>query len=269
MVPDIANSFFAHFVAAVEAEADRRGLGVSLFATLNRPGRETTYLNLLERNHVDGLIFLTNHPDDGRLAALINGARRVVVVDEDVPGARAPRLFADNFAGGRLVGTHLGAAGHRRVIFLGQPDMLSGERRLAGLTAGLADHAAAPDVIVWHGAYTRDFGITAGRRFADGDRPATAIFSSADEITVGLMEVFRDRGVPVPGAVSLVGFDDIVPQHLFTPPVTAIRQPIATLGQRAVALLVESAWQEASGFPEEFVPVDLVVRGSVAPPAAA
>ena len=38
VVPDIANPFFAQFVAAVEAEADRRGLGVSLFATLNRPG---------------------------------------------------------------------------------------------------------------------------------------------------------------------------------------------------------------------------------------
>ena len=65
VVPDIANPFFAQFVAAVEAEADRRGLGVSLFATLNRPGREIGYLQLLERNHVDGLIFLTNHPDDG------------------------------------------------------------------------------------------------------------------------------------------------------------------------------------------------------------
>ena len=66
VVPDIANPFFAQFVAAVEAEADRRGLGVSLYATLNRPGREVGYLQLLERNHVDGLIFLTNHPDDGR-----------------------------------------------------------------------------------------------------------------------------------------------------------------------------------------------------------
>ncbi len=45
---------------------------------------------MLERNHVDGLIFLTNHPDDGRLAALIDRAGRVVVVDEDVPGAQRP-----------------------------------------------------------------------------------------------------------------------------------------------------------------------------------
>lgn len=77
VVPDIANPFFALLVATVEEEADRRGLGVSLFATLNRPGREISYLQLIEKNHVDGLIFMTNHPDDGRLADLINlGAPR-------------------------------------------------------------------------------------------------------------------------------------------------------------------------------------------------
>ena len=270
VVPDIANPFFAHFVAAVEAEADHRNLGVSLFATLNRPGREVAYLHMLERNHVDGLIFLTNHPDDGRLAELINRAGRVVVADEDVPGARAPRLFADNHAGGRLAGAHLGAAGHRRVLFLGgRPGMISTARRLSGLRAGLAGHAPDPEVTVWEGDYTRALGIEAGIRFAGGDRPATAIFSTADEITVGLVEVLRDRGVAIPGDVSLVGFDDVVPQHLFAPPVTAVRQPVAAFGRRALTLLAETDWQGSDGFAEELLPVDLAVRGSVAPPANA
>lgn len=270
VVPDIANPFFAQFVAAVEAEADRHGLGVTLFATLNRPGREIGYLQMLERNHVDGLIFLTNHPDDGRLAALINRAGRVVVADEDVPEARAPKLFSDNVAGGRLAGVHLGRAGHRRVIFLGgRRGLISTARRLAGFRAGLAEHMPDAEVAVWEGDYVRAFGVEAGRRFADGDRPGTAIFSTADEITVGLLEALRDREVAVPGDVSLVGFDDVVPQHLFAPPVTAVRQPVADFGRRALTLLAETDWQEAGNFPEELLPVDIAVRGSVAPPANA
>lgn len=39
VVPDIATPFFATFVAAVEAEADARGLSLALHATLNRPDR--------------------------------------------------------------------------------------------------------------------------------------------------------------------------------------------------------------------------------------
>ncbi len=54
---------------------------------VNRPGREISYVTALARNHVDGLIFVTNHPDDGELAAVINQAGKFVIVDEDVPNA--------------------------------------------------------------------------------------------------------------------------------------------------------------------------------------
>jgi LacI family transcriptional regulator len=268
VVPDISNPFFAVVVAAVEQEADRRGLGVSLFATLNRPGREVEYLRMLDRNHVDGLIFITNHPDDGRLAAMIDRARRVVIADEDVPGARAPRLFCDNHQGGQLAGRELGRAGHRRVLVLGGLDgMISATRRLAGLRAGLAETAGTAEITVWPGEYTRATGREAGRRFADGGRPGTAIFSTADEITVGLLEVLRDRGVRVPDDVSLVGFDDVEPQHLFAPPVSSVRQPVPELGRRALALLLDTDWQSSDAFAEELLPVEFIARGSVAPPA--
>lgn len=267
VVPDIANPFFAIFVASVEEEADRRGLGVSLFATLNRPGREIGYLQMLERNHVDGLIFMTNHPDDGELVPWIDRARRVVIADEDVSGARAPRLFCDNVAGGRLAGQHIGAMGHRGALFLSGPQaMISAARRLSGLREGLRETAGPAAVTVWEGDYTRAFGREAAVRFADGDRPATAIFSAADEITVGLLEVFRERGIVVPRDVSLIGFDDVLPQHLFSPPITAVRQPVAALGRRALNMLMDTDWQETGPFAEEVLPVEFVVRGSVAPP---
>lgn len=267
VVPDISNPFFAVLVAGVEQEADRRGLGVSLFATLNRPGREVEYLRLLERNHVDGLIFVTNHPDDGGLAALIDRLRRVVIVDEDVPGARAPRLFSDNFAGGRLAGRTLGRAGHRRVLLLGGPaGMISTTRRVAGLRAGLAEAVDGIETTVWPGDYSREAGRAAGRRFAAGDRPATAIFSTADEITIGLLEALNEGGVRVPDDVSIVGFDDVSPLHLFAPAVTAVRQNAEELGRRALALLLETDWRELASFGEELLPVALIERGSVAPP---
>ena len=90
---------------------------------------------------------------------------------------------------------------------------------------------------------------------------------AADEITVGLMEVFRDRGIVVPRDVSLIGFDDVLPQHLYAPPVTSVRQPVRKLGQRALTLLTETNWQEPSAFAEELLPVEIALRDSVAPPA--
>lgn len=270
VVPDIANPFFAAFVAAVEEEADSRDLAVSLFATLNRTGREVAYLELIEHKHVDGLIFVTNHADDGQLAKLIGKASKVVVVDEDVPGADAPKLFCDNEQGGYLAGRHLAEHGHRDVLFVGSArEMISGRRRFDGLRRALCEH--------WHqdiapasyrGAYTVEFGREAARRFIAEGMPATAIFATSDEITIGLIEGLRAEGVAVPGDVSIVGFDDVAPFHLFATPVTAIRQSVRAMGRRALALLLETNWQDlTSPARQELLPVELVVRESVAPPA--
>ncbi|HWK69011.1 MAG TPA: LacI family DNA-binding transcriptional regulator [Rhizobiaceae bacterium] len=270
VVPDIANPFFAAFVAAVEEEADGRGLALSLFATLNRAGREVAYLELLERKHVDGLIFVTNHPDDGKLAKLINQVGKVVVVDEDVPDADAPKLFCDNVEGGYLAGRHLAENGHRDVLFVGTPEeMLSGSRRFEGLRRALAGYWGGDAAVTsYRGAYTIEFGREAAQRFLAEGMPATAIFASSDEITIGMIEVFRASGVSIPGDVSIIGFDDVAPFHLFAPPITAIRQPVRAIGKRSLGLLVETNWQElASPAPEELMPVEIVVRESVAPPA--
>ena len=59
---------------------------------------------MLERNHVDGLIFLTNHPDDGRLAEIIDRPGASSSPTRTCRSPRAPKLFADNDAGGRLTG---------------------------------------------------------------------------------------------------------------------------------------------------------------------
>lgn len=144
--------------------------------------------------------------------------------------------------------------------------MISAARRLAGLRAGLAEATGSANVTIWEGDYTRVFGREVGRRFADGDRPATAVFSTADEITVGLLEVFQARGIALPRDVSLIGFDDVLPLHLFTPPITAVRQPVTDLGRRALTLLVETEWHDGMTFAEEVLPVEFEVRGSVAPP---
>lgn len=270
VVPEISTPFFATFVAAVEAEADRRGLSLALHATLNRPDREMSYLDHIRHGHADGLIFITNHAGDGRLADRINANGRCVVVDEDVPGARVPKLFCDNESGGHLAGRHLAQAGHRHALFIGGVDqMISGARRYAGFLRGMREVAPDARIERIRGAYTFEAGREAARAFVArpaGERP-TAIFATSDELVIGLYEILREAGLSVPRDVSVVGFDDVGPLHLFAPAVTAVRQPVGDLGKRALQLLLDSDPAEQGKFPqEELLPVTLIERASVAPP---
>ncbi len=268
VIPDIATPFFATLVAAVEAEADRRGLGLTLHATLNRGERELAYLQAVRRNQVDGLIFVTNHPDDGTLAAAINTSGQVVILDEDVAGTSVPKLFCDNEQGGYLAGRHLGEAGHRRVLFIGGFDaMLSGARRFSGFRRAMMEvWGADAQIERYEGEYSTEFGRSAAKRMLGAQLNATAVFATSDEITIGVLEVLNAAGIRVPQDLSLVGFDDVGPLHLFAPAVTAVRQPVRALGIRALALLLDTDWTDPTNLPpEEIMPVTLITRNSVAP----
>jgi LacI family transcriptional regulator len=268
VIPDIATPFFATLVAAVEAEADRRGLGLTLHATLNRRERELSYLQAVQRNQVDGLIFVTNHPDDGTLAAAINASGQVVVLDEDVAGTVAPKLFCDNERGGYLAGLHLAEAGHHRVLFIGGADaMLSGARRFAGFKRAMAEvWGQDAQIDRYEREYSVEFGRAAAQRMLAADQRPTAIFATSDEITIGVLEILNAAGVRVPQDISLVGFDDVGPLHLFAPAVTAVRQPVRALGIRALSLLLDTDWTDPEKLPsEEIMPVTLIMRNSVAP----
>lgn len=273
IVPDISTPFFATMVGAVEEAASARGLSLALYATLNRPERELSYLDLVRTGHADGLIFITNHEGSRALAERIDRLPRCVIVDEDVPGAVAPRIFCDNRQGGLLAARYLTRSGHRHVMFVGGIEgMVSGARRHQGFAAGMAE---APDpcrIDRLQGHYTIEAGRDAGRAWLA--RPAharpTAIFATSDELVIGLYEVLSGAGVAIPQEVSVIGFDDVGPLHLFAPAVTAVRQPVRELGQQALELLLSLDGTDPERHPPEvLLDVTLIERASVAPPIRA
>ena len=90
----------------------------------------------------------------------------------------------------------LAAAGHRRVLFLGGRSGMISDRAavspgFAPAMAGAGGDARSPS----GKATTRSpSAARQAQRFADGDRPGTAIFATADEITIGLVEVLPRPG---------------------------------------------------------------------------
>jgi LacI family transcriptional regulator len=264
VLPDIANPFFARLAAAIEEAADRAGLGLVLSATLNRQGRELDYIERMRGNDVDGLIFVTNHPDNGTLRRTLNAAPGIILIDEDVPGAAVPKVFCDNEQGGFLAGRHLLAAGHRRIAYIGGPSgLMSTQERRAGLDRAIA--AVPGAAVVWEsfGPYTVAEGARAGAALLKSAVQPSAIFATSDELVLGLLPVLREVGLGIPDHISIVGFDDTGPLHLLNPPVSAIRQPVAEIGERAVALLTAPA---AAQLICERLPVQLIERSSVASP---
>ena len=270
IVPDIANPFFAALAATVERAAFERGLIVQLHATSNLEAREIAVLELAADIRSDGVVFCTNRRPGPDVAKAIKALPRAVLVDEAVPGARAPQIFADNAQGGYLAGRHLASWGHRKVAYVGGDQALTSTRlRAEGLERGLMEGSGGADVGVRILAGHHD--VASGRALAtellDAGSDETAIFVGSDELAIGVIETLRERDVRIPQDMSLVSFDGARALHLYDPPITAVRQPAKKLGERAVELLLDGNWEDRA-FPDlvEYLPVELIERASVAAP---
>jgi LacI family transcriptional regulator len=270
VIPDITNPYFARLAAAVEREAARLGYALTLCASLNTQEREREYLARLARTAVDGIIFVTNHPDDGSLREPINTCnRRVVIVDEDVAGVHGAKVFSDNDQGGFLAGRHLAQMGHRRIAFFGGPEaMRSTEARLAGVRRALAEAGEGAEITAaFFGDYSPEHGRACAERLIATRSTATALLVSSDQIMLGALEILRRERIRIPADLSVIGFDDIAPFVLFDPPLTSIRQPVDGIGRRAVDLLVRGLRGEKVDSVTEHLPVELILRESVGRPS--
>jgi len=270
ILPDLANPFFAKLAASIERAAAEYGAMVSLHATSNKDLRELAALRCAADDRVESLIFMTNRLPSKEVAEELSNFKRVVLLDEDVPGVSAPRLLCDNKMGGVLAGMHLKDLGHHHVAYFGGGrDLLSTQTRLEGLRLGLCnDKVSVPNIALFVGEHSISSGQNLAKEFLDKADQETAIFSGSDEITVGVLEIFEERGIRIPKDFSLISFDNAHSLHLFSPSITSVSQPVEALGHRAVQILSSEAWEQPDhDHIKEIMPVKLIKRNSVVPPA--
>jgi len=85
------------------------------------------------------------------------------------------------------------------------------------------------------------------------------------------METVRERGIRIPGELSVIGFEDSDFARLLNPAITVVKRPLLQIGrQMAHLLLQEINEKERSEQPVKLVvPTELIKRESCAPPGGA
>ena len=177
----------------------------------------------------------------------------------------------DEEGGARAAVSHLVEAGHRRIGYLQSDAAIpAAEERLRGYRETLAQHGIDYDAsLVVEGLDEHEGGYRTASWILDRpDRP-TALFCFNDRMAAGAMHRAHQLGLSVPGDLSLVGFDneDLV-APLTEPPLTTIQLPHYEMGHWAVEQLLRQLSDEQVKPEHGRAPCPLVLRESVAPPAA-
>jgi LacI family transcriptional regulator len=81
-------------------------------------------------------------------------------------------------------------------------------------------------------------------------------------MAAGVIRAADLLGVKIPDEVSVAGCDDIALARQLCPTLTTIRQPLATMAERAALLLIDVAQKTIPGQLPEVVPATLQIRES-------
>ena len=221
-----------------------------------------------QARHPKGMVFLGGELESFRASFHeIETPSVLVTADASQLGfANLSSVTIDNVAAARSAVGHLLERGHRRIGIVGgnRASGQIGELRLRGAEQALREHGIELD-------YERDFepcdfievcGYEATSRLLERTGDLTAVFALGDVVAFGALRAIVDRGLSVPGDVSLVGFDDTAFSQYSVPRITTIRQDAARLAERAAKLLL-SALRDGSPATHELVDFELVERESV------
>ncbi len=190
-----------------------------------------------------------------------------LLVSTDGQASGLSSIFIDEPAAARQMTEHLLALGHRRIGFIaGEPVLAASHARQAGFLAALDAAGIALDpALVVQGDFTYPSGRHATERLlALAERP-TAIFASNDDMAAAATMTARQHGLDVPSQLTVCGFDDSWIATAIYPELTTIRQPIAEMAKRGVALLSKMVQADATDEqPAQHLrlPHELVVRQS-------
>jgi DNA-binding LacI/PurR family transcriptional regulator len=263
-------------MSGISEACDATGAGIALVSAANDEHLAWNIRSAL----VDGFIVFCLEGGSRLVELTRERGLPFVALDFGIDDETVAALGVDDVAGARLAAGHLAGLGHRRFAILslefndGGHGPASYERamnavytgtrdRLAGYFEAISQAGIDPPTVPIYETLNDEATTRAGLEyfFASGN-PPTAILCMSDKVALIALEWLAARGVSVPGDVSVIGFDGVPEGRHSEPPLSTIAQPMTEMGRRAVEMILSFD----GTIRRETMDIELVVRGSTAPP---
>ncbi|AWE49350.1 LacI family DNA-binding transcriptional regulator [Streptomyces nigra] len=265
VVPALTTEFFAGVYTGAARIAARHGFGVVLYPSPEGIGPARDPFASAQAA-LDGVIASSMAAD--ALTGIRGDQLPLVMLDSDPTGSLgAATVNLDIADGVRQITDHLLGLGHRHFLHLAADipswtfDVRAREltTRLAAAPGTTLRTARAPIAIDEARTATAD-------ALATPHPHPTAIICDDDKLAAGAYKAIRRLGLRVPDDISVTGLDDLALATAIDPELTTVRLDAELFGERGMQALL--AVLEGRTPEEGDIPVQLVVRGSTAPPRA-
>jgi LacI family transcriptional regulator len=242
VVAQFSNTFFARMCVEIVSIARREGYVVMLCNSDEDPQQESTILERLVAQRIDGCILSPATSGEGSTELLQRHGIPYVILERAFPVPAVHQNFVghDNAQSGYLATRHLLEAGHRRIAYLGWDSPIPNVcERVDGYRSALREYGVPAYL---ERVVTEELSEAAGRRMAAklADAAVTAVVLGHHDIAKGALQYLQDQGIHWPDDLSLVMIGTPEWAGVLRPRLTCIQRPEQQMGAAAAALLLEN-----------------------------
>jgi DNA-binding LacI/PurR family transcriptional regulator len=273
VVTSISDPFWGDVMKGVEEVARAAGFSVFLSASHNDPDQEMMIIETFRRRRVDGILVAGS-----RITAQYRGRLERIQIPTVLINSQAESqnellhwVSVDDNTGTKLAIEYLLQLGHRSIGYLGVGNRpRANQQRLEGYrntlaAAGIAGHDEwVATTSGLEASFEEDVG--AGQSLLPSllNAGVTAVFCYNDMVALGALLACQERGIAVPGQLSIIGYDDIKFAAYLTPSLTTIHQPKAQLGRLATQVMLDLLSHQPG--QNYLLEPTIIPRASTAPP---
>jgi LacI family transcriptional regulator len=270
VIPTLDNPVFSASTHALQLRLAEDGYTLLLASHEYDLAAEVRMVQAFIERGVDGMLLvgLDHDPAVHRLLAQA-GIPYELTWAIDASGFHHSLGFSNRRAAA-MVAQHLLELGHRELAVISGFTAYNdrARERVAGVREAVEalGLSLAPELVL-----ETSFSIASGRRalaeLLGAGRKFTAVACGNDILAMGVLIEAAARGIAVPGKLSVAGFDDIDLAAEYTPSLTTVHLPVASIGRDAAERMLARLAGKAVPRVQE-VKVELVVRASTGRPGS-
>jgi len=257
--------FFAALIGGIEAQTRRHGYQL-LISQISDHESLDQVIKILNNNPKDGIILLATELTSEDMLPFFETGRPLVALDGSIADNRCDTVLINNYQGAFDATAELIRFGHRRIGYLHSlVPIYNFQQRCAGMVGALAAAGQSlPDKYICTVEPSIDGAYRGVKEWLESNPELpTAFFADNDFIAFGAMKALKERGLTIPGDVSIIGFDDLPYCEIIDPPLTTIKVFKHSLGKLAVDRLLARMRDEVAEVVRIEVATALVTRKSV------
>lgn len=240
ILPKISSESIARVAAGISEVLSEAGYQMLLASTDNNPKKEIEYLQLLNNNPVDGILFSASVFDKAHRDALKKLDVPVVIISQKFQEYAC--VYHDDYGAACAMTKQLLDSGRRHIghISVTQKDEAAGVRRTKAFCETMKKYGVQPEPrMITESSFAADDGYEAMKELLTENPDLDGVFCATDSLAVGAMMYLREVGKRMPEDVAVTGIGHNRMSRVVTPTLTTAHLHYRTSGVEAAKMLVD------------------------------